>query len=133
MAGNRRTNRYNNGRGDEARMAAALDERAEFEEFKAQILPKLRKMIKQGKSASDIYKFAESFAAAKAVSMAMSSPDQKIVLQSIKEILDRGTGRATERVELTTRYEALTDDALDRMLEQQEAQLGIIQDEDVPH
>jgi len=133
MAGKRKTNRYNGGQGNQNRMARNLDDLAQFDDFEATILPKLRQMIKNGDSAEAIYKFSQSFLAARAVTIGIQSPDEKAALAAIREVLDRALGKAADKIELTTRYESLTDDALDRMLEQQEAQLGIIQDEDLSH
>jgi hypothetical protein len=133
MASNKKTNRKNSGRGDENRMVRALDELSEYEEFKAGILPKLRKMIREGKTAQEIYAFSQSVLAARAVTIGMQSVDEKTALTAIKEILDRGTGRPSESITITSRYEKLSDDALDNMIKQSEAQLEMAEDEDLHH
>jgi phosphotransferase system HPr-like phosphotransfer protein len=120
MAGNRKTNRKNGGHGDQSRMAEALDDLADYEKFKAEILPKLRKMMRDGKSAEEIYSFSQSLLAARAVTIAASSPDEKVALQAIREVLDRGVGKAADRLEVTQRYEKLSTEELEALLKSQE-------------
>lgn len=123
MASNRKTNRYNSGKGNEGRMAQALDDLAEFESFRVDILPKIQAMMKAGKPAEEIYAFSQSYAAARGVSIAMTSKDEKTALAAIKEILDRGVGKAADRLEVTTRYEKLSDEELEALLVSQEQDL----------
>jgi phosphotransferase system HPr-like phosphotransfer protein len=129
MAGNRKTNRYNGGKANESRVVDALDDLAEYERFKAEILPKLRKMMRDGKSAEEIYNFSQGLLAARAVTIAASSPDEKTALQAIKEVLDRGVGKAADRLEVTQRYEKLSTEELEALLKSQEEDL---QDEAEP-
>jgi phosphotransferase system HPr-like phosphotransfer protein len=116
MTSNRKTNRYNSGKGDEGRIADAIDDLAEYEKFKSEILPKLRKMMREGKSAEEIYSFSQGLLAARAVTIAASSPDEKTALQAIREVLDRGVGKAADRVEITQKYEKLSDEELEALL-----------------
>jgi len=120
MAGNRKTNRYNNGIGTQRRAAAALDDFAEFDSFKAEILPKLRQFIKEGRPAEEIYAWSQSYMAAQAISIGISSTDEKVRLAAIKEVLDRGVGKAAENVNITSRYESLSDEELESLLRSQE-------------
>lgn len=101
-------------------MAEALDDLADYEKFKAEILPKLRKMMRDGKSAEEIYSFSQSLLAARAVTIAASSPDEKVALQAIREVLDRGVGKAADRLEVTQRYEKLSTEELEALLKSQE-------------
>lgn len=128
--GHKKTNRYNSGKGNQADMARKLDELAEFEQFKADVLPKLRDFIKKGKSAEEIYSWSQSYLAARAVSIGLSSKDEKAALTAIKEVLDRGVGKPADKVEITKRYEKLSDEQLEALLQSQEAELD---DEQVPH
>ncbi len=117
MGGARKTNRYNSGQGNQAQVARSLDELSEFETFKADIMPKLRSFIKEGKSASEIYAWAQSYLAAKTVTLALASRDEKTALGAIKEALDRGVGKAADKVEITQRYEQLSDQELESLLQ----------------
>lgn len=101
-------------------MASALDDLAEYEAFKAEILPKLRKMMKDGKSAEEIYSFSQGLLAARAVTIAASSPDEKTALAAIREVLDRGVGKAADRLEVTQKYSKLSDEELDALIKSQE-------------
>jgi signal recognition particle receptor subunit beta len=104
-------------------MASALDKLAAYEEFCKDILPSLQKAIKEGRSAEDIYKMAESIAAARAVTIAATEQDSGKALAAIKDIMDRTQGKAKERVETTHKYEKLKDEELDALLLSQGAEL----------
>lgn len=121
--GHKKTNRYNSGKGNETRLVEALDDLAEYEAFKAEILPKLRKMMREGRTAEEIYSFSQSLLAARAVTIGMNSRDEKTALAAIKEVLDRGVGKAADRVEITQKYEKLSQEELEALLESQEAEL----------
>jgi hypothetical protein len=123
MASNKKTNRYNSGIGTQSTIAKNIDELAEYEEFKASILPKLRRMIRDGKSAEDIYAFSQSVLAARAVTIGMSSEDEKTALTAIREVLDRGVGKAADKLEITSRYKNLSDEELSSLLSSQEKDL----------
>lgn len=116
MAGNRKTNRYNSGKGDEGKLAQALDDLAAFDSFRKDILPKIRKMMEQGKPAEEIYAFSQSYAAARGVTIAITSKDEKTALAAIKEVLDRGVGKPADKLEVTTKYEKLSDEELEALL-----------------
>jgi hypothetical protein len=130
MGGARKTNRYNSGQGNQAQLARSLDQLAEFESFKADILPKLRQFIKEGKTASEIYSWAQSYLAAKTVTLALASKDEKTALGAIKEALDRGVGKAADKVEITQRYEQLSDEELEALLQSERESA---QDDDRAH
>lgn len=98
------------------KMASNLDQLAQFEEFKQQILPSLRESLRKGESAEQIYKKAQSLAAARAVSIAATSMDETKALAAIKDILDRSGGKATENKTVTHKYANLSDSELDAML-----------------
>jgi hypothetical protein len=122
--GNRKTNRYNGGQGNQTAMARNLDELAAFESFKTEILPKIQDMMRQGKSAEDIYSFSQSYAAARGVTIAMTSKDEKTALAAIKEVLDRGVGKAADKLEVTTRYANLPMEELQALIQSQEEELA---------
>lgn len=108
--------RYNSGHGDQGKMAQAMDDLAEFEDFKTSILPKLRAAIKAGKSALDMYKLVEAEAAARAITIGLTSEDEGKALSAVTDILNRVHGKPKETVNVNNRYENLPDDQLDSLI-----------------
>ena len=104
--------------GDKAEdnMAGLLDNLTAFEDFQAEVLPKIREMLKQGKSALEIAQFAEAYAAARVATIALTDADTGRALAAAKDLQDRATGKAKERVETTHKFEKLKDQELDALL-----------------
>jgi hypothetical protein len=98
-------------------MASVLDELLAYEDWRQTILPELKKMIAAGKSADEMYAWAESFAAGRAISIALTETDSTKALSGVKEILDRSKGKAKERVDVEHRYSKLKDEEIDALLE----------------
>jgi hypothetical protein len=92
------------------------DDLAEFEEFRREILPMLRKDIEAGMSAEDMYAKYQAHAAARGITIAMTAADEGKALAAVKDILDRSQGRAIERKENVHRFDKLSDEELDAML-----------------
>lgn len=93
-----------------------LDKLAEFEEFNATILPKLRQMLKEGAQADEILEFSKAAAAARVVTIAATERDSTKALAASKDILDRTQGKAVERVQQTHKFEKLEEEQLDALL-----------------
>lgn len=102
----------------QTRMAAELDDLADYEEFKAEILPVLRKDISSGKSAEEIQEKYKNLLAAREVSIALTSDDEGRALSAIKQIRDRLEGKAIERKAIAHKFEQLPDDQVDALIEQ---------------
>lgn len=102
-------------------MAETLDELSEFEIYRRDVLPELRKAIAKGASAKEIYKRHEAYAAARAVTIAITETDTGKALAAAKEILDRGGGKATEHKEIA--ISNLTDQELDDLLKKELGEL----------
>lgn len=98
------------------RAAKAIDDLAEFEDFKESILPVLRQALKDGLTAEEIYAKYQAYAAARAVSIVALEVDSGKALAGIKEILDRHGGKARERTEVTHKLEKLPEEQLDSLL-----------------
>lgn len=116
-------NKRNTANGTDAKMVRSLDDLQEFAEFQADILPLLRKAIKAGKSAEEIYTMVSSAAAGKLATLAIKEQDPMKALSLIKEVLDRSGGKAKERQEITSRYAEMPDAELDALLKSQEEDL----------
>ncbi|MCK5020956.1 MAG: hypothetical protein KAS32_28335 [Candidatus Peribacteraceae bacterium] len=108
--------RDRSGRPELARAVKLHDQLAAFESFKNEILPALRADLKTGLDAAAIYDKYQAYAAARGVTIAMTSADEGKSLQAIKDILDRAQGKAVERRETKHQFEELSDEELDAMV-----------------
>lgn len=106
-------------------MAKNLDALREFEKFKSEILPKIQKMLKEGKKAEDIIAWGQSLAAARLVTDALTNEDSNQALKSVKEVLDRGLGKPVEKVQTTHKFEKLKEEELDALLESRLAEISV--------
>lgn len=97
-------------------MGDSLDDLAAYEAFKSTLMPLLRKAVLEKWTPERIYKEAGTYVAARSVDMALREQDPGKALAAIQEVLNRGFGKATEKVETTHRYEKASDDELDRIL-----------------
>jgi hypothetical protein len=88
----------------------------DFEEYRDEILPKIRKMLKDGRKAEEIMQFAQSYAAARIVSIALCEEDVAKAMVAAKDVIDRTQGKAKERTETTHKFEKLKDEELDALL-----------------
>lgn len=100
----------------EHRAAENLDDIAEFQEFKASLLPALRADLKAGTPAKEILEKLKSLAAARLGHIVMSELDSGKALSAIKDILDRTDGRAKESIETTHKFQQMKDTDLDALL-----------------
>lgn len=110
----RKTPKVNN---TEHNFVRNLDELSDYEEYRAKVLPVLRKAVKEKWSVEKIYKEFGSYVAAKMITTALIDEDSGRSITAAKEVLDRAHGKPKERVESTHKYEKLPDDELDNLLE----------------
>lgn len=99
-----------------AKMANIIDDIAEFEKFKEEFLPMLRKDMFSDMTAQEIYEKYSKLAAGKGVMTALFEPDPAKAIPMIKDILDRTQGKPVQREEITNKYENLKDEELDAMI-----------------
>jgi hypothetical protein len=99
-------------------MARVIDQLSQFQEFQRDIFPALQKAVKAGKSAEEIAKIGAAAATARAVTIALSEENPAAALGYIKEVLDRAHGKPGQKAEITTKFEKLGDEDIDRMIEQ---------------
>lgn len=100
----------------EDRIAHAVDQLAEFEDFRDTVLPALRKDLSAGLSAEELYKKYQSLAAARGISIALTDQDSGKALSALKDILDRTQGKAVERKDVRHRLEGAKDEEIDAAL-----------------
>jgi len=110
-----------------------IDELEQFEKFKAEILPVLRKEISKGTPAEEIYKKFEAHLAARAVTIAMTETDTSRAMAAIREALDRSKGKAVERKEITRKYENLSDAELEALAKSKREQAGVEDGDSTEH
>jgi hypothetical protein len=113
MAGRRKKKTMNK---EEIKMTKKLQELEQYEEFKQSVLPSLREMVSDGKPAQEILEQFQSYAAARLLTLAVTTNDPAKALAAIKEIFDRGIGKATEKKEITHKYDNLHEEELDALL-----------------
>jgi hypothetical protein len=107
---------FPSGNGPEQHVARVIDELAEFDEFKATVLPKLRQMIKGNAPSKEILEAGRALVAARLATIAATEPDAKTALAAAKELLDRTDGKVTERREVEHKMAKLKDDELDALV-----------------
>lgn len=110
-------NRESPGLKNEHKMAQAIDDLAEFEEFKQSLLPALRADLRKGTPAKEILEKVKGLAAARLGTIVATEIDSSKALAAIKDLLDRTEGRAVERSVTTHKFEKLKDAELDALLE----------------
>lgn len=101
----------------EHRMAGLLDDLREFEQYREDVLPEIRRMLKEGASAEKILERFSNMAAARAVTIALTEEDSSKALAAIKDVIDRSQGKAVERKEVKHQFSELKDEELDALLE----------------
>lgn len=98
-------------------MVKAIDQLAEFEEFKRTILPALQRDLKSGMSSSDLRKKYAALAQARIISEALTNPDAGKAVVAATDLLNRTEGKATERKEIKHTLENLSEKELDAVLD----------------
>lgn len=96
---------------------------AEFEEYRQTILKKVRKDIQAGMSAKDILKKYAPAVQGRLLTTALTTADEKVLTALGKDIMDRSDGKATEKKEVTHKFEDLKDEELDAILKSEEEDL----------
>ena len=73
--------------------------------------------LEKGMDAKSIYKKYSNLAAARGITIALSSTDEQKALAAVKDVLDRTQGKATEKKEIKHQLEDLRDEELDAILQ----------------
>lgn len=98
------------------RAASLMDDLAEFEKFKQEVLPELRADLRAGMTAQEIMKKYSALAAARTITTVALEVDSGKALAAAKDVLDRADGKPKERVEHMHRYDESTDDEIDALV-----------------
>lgn len=117
MTGHRRNGKPHRSQNErENNLNDALDELTIFEEFKAKILPELRKDIAAGLSTDALLKKYEKFATARAITIAITEQDSGKALAAVKDIVDRQRGKPTENKTVRHKFEDVDDAQLEALI-----------------
>lgn len=98
------------------KMASTMDDLAEFEQFREEILKRVRKDIVNGLSADEIRQKYAAMAAGRTLTIALTEEDSSKALAALKDVQDRAEGKAKERIDHTHKYDKVADDQLDAIL-----------------
>jgi hypothetical protein len=109
--------RNKDSRKQEALMEDRLEALAEFEDYCDKVLPKIRRLLRQGKKAEDIYREFKDQLAGRKLSIALDpSIDPGKALAAITDIENRMDGKPVEKKEVAHKFDQLPDAQLDAML-----------------
>ncbi len=106
--------KHNRGMLDE--LSELSDAISEFDEFRQEVLPELRRMLAAKASPSQMRKEFMHYLTARLITEGITNPDATKAISAIKEIFDREEGRATEKKEVSHRLGKLKDEELDALL-----------------
>jgi hypothetical protein len=98
------------------RAAAIMDDLADFEEARRELLPKLRQAIKEGKSPEEIMAMGKALASARLATIAATELDNKVALAAVNSLLDRVIGKAKETKSIEHSMARAKDEDLDAVL-----------------
>lgn len=97
-------------------LTESIDDLAAFEVFKKELLKEVREDLLAGKSADEIVRKNAALAAARLVTIAATDADAKNAIAAAKDIIDRSQGKATEKKEITHKYQHLSDEELNSLI-----------------
>jgi hypothetical protein len=101
---------------EEEKTVQLIQDVIEFEDFRQSMLPKLRKLLKRGATPKEILDEAKALAAARLATVAVTTTDEDRALRAIDKVLDRTEGKATEKKEVSHRFDKLSDKELDAVV-----------------
>lgn len=110
------------------KLAAAIDDLAEFEEFRATTLKAIRNDIKRGMSAAKIREKYTAILQGRLITDALTTDDPAKALAIAKDVIDRTEGRAQEKKEVTHRFKDMHEKELDALLKSEEEDLEAMQE-----
>jgi capsular polysaccharide biosynthesis protein len=113
---------------------AALDDLAEFEQYRASVLDAIRKDLAAGMTSDQLLKKYESQAMARVITVALTEADSSKALAAAKDVIDRSKGKAAENKTVKHKFEDVDDAQLDaliaaKILEEEEETDGTVDKE----
>lgn len=98
------------------KMADGMDLISDFEEFCAHLSPSIRRDLCKGMTEKQILEKYKPVAAARLASIAGTSSRDGVALAAAKDVLDRTSGKAVERKDVTHRMGSLPERELDSLI-----------------
>lgn len=114
MAGRRRQNNRRNQ--VEHQLNDGLDELSEYEKFKAELLPAIRKDLASGMDAKELLKKYQAYAASSLLTTALMGTSASDRTAAAKYIIDQGSGKATENKKIEHRLQEIPENQLDSLI-----------------
>ncbi len=96
---------------------------ADYEEFVQTILPAFRRDVKSGMSAEELNKKYSSLAAARMLTIALTDENASTAASAARDVLDRVSGKATEKKEVTHKFKDVSEKELDAIIKSEEDDL----------
>jgi hypothetical protein len=97
--------------------ASIVDDLAEFESFRDEVLPILRAdIVNPDLDAQGMLRKYVKLAAARGINIALTAERQDLALKAIQDIMDRVHGKPTQKNEHEHSFKDLSDDDLDAVL-----------------
>jgi hypothetical protein len=96
-------------------MLRGLDKLAGYENYRRDVAPHIKKALSEGWDVDRLLSSFKELAAAKLIEKALNG-EGKDQLAALKEVLDRTQGKPTEKVEIRTKYDKMSDKELDALL-----------------
>jgi len=112
----------NRGQQVQDNIADLVQDLRDFEDFRESVLPAIRRDITAGLTAKQLREKYASLVQARLLTEAMTG-ESKSAIAAAKDITDRQEGRATEKKEVTHKFDKMTDEELDAVLKSEEADL----------
>lgn len=100
-----------------------VDSLMAHDRFNTDIAPELQKLLASGASSKEIMKRFSNYAAARLMTIALASGDEKAAMAAIKDVLDRAEGKATETKKIEHSMADMDDRDLDALLKSEIAEL----------
>ncbi len=104
------------GKRAEELMVETLDAFDDFQEYRASMIPELRKALEAGAVPKHILGLAKSYAAARLAHIVATETDPARALTAIKELLDRTEGKSIERKDVRHRLDQVDEREVDALL-----------------
>lgn len=120
------------GNSQENRMARAIDEKREFEDFKtllgSKVARELIQDVKSGMSAKELREKYSTYLQARQIAIALASTDDGKADAAAQRVLDRAEGKATEKKEIKHAFSEMSDEELDAILKSEQEDLEDMSD-----
>lgn len=104
-------------------VADLVQDLVDFEDFRQTVLPAIRRDLAAGLTAKQLREKYASLVQARILTEALTSDDSKSAIAAARDVTDRVDGRATEKKEVTHKFDKMTDEELDAVLKSEEADL----------